>query len=59
MKAVVYRGIGDIALTDVPEPKIQDPTDAIIRITATAICGTDLHMVRGSMGPMKQGIIRS
>lgn len=57
MKAVVYRGIGDISLTDVPDPKIQDPTDAIIRITASAICGTDLHMIRGSLGPMKQGII--
>jgi len=57
MKAVVYRGIGDISLTDVAEPKIQDPTDAIVRITASAICGTDLHIVRGSMGPMKQGTI--
>lgn len=57
MKAVVYRGIGDISLTDVPDPKIQDPTDAIIGITASAICGTDLHMIRGSLGPMKPGLI--
>ncbi len=57
MKAVVYRGIGDISLTDVPDPKIQDPTDAIIGITASAICGTDLHMIRGSLGPLKPGLI--
>jgi threonine dehydrogenase-like Zn-dependent dehydrogenase len=37
MKAVVFHGVGDIRLDDVPEPKIQDPTDAIVRITASAI----------------------
>ena len=52
MKAVVWRGIGDIRLEDVEEPRIQDPNDAIIRITASAICGTDLHMVRGTMPGM-------
>lgn len=57
MKAVVFRGIGDISLTEVPDPKIQDPKDAIIRITASAICGTDLHMIRGTLGPMEQGTI--
>ena len=43
MKAVVYRGIGDIRIEDVPEPRIQEPTDAIVRLTSSAICGTDLH----------------
>lgn len=57
MKAVVFHGIGDIRLDDVAEPKIIDPTDAIIRTTASAICGTDLHMVRGSMPGMKPGTI--
>jgi threonine dehydrogenase-like Zn-dependent dehydrogenase len=47
MKAVVFHAVGDIRLDDVPEPKIQEPTDAIVRLTASAICGTDLHMVRG------------
>ncbi len=38
MKAIVFHGIGDIRLDDVPEPKIQEPTDAIIRLTVSAIC---------------------
>jgi threonine dehydrogenase-like Zn-dependent dehydrogenase len=48
MKAVVFHGVGDIRLDDVAEPKLQDPTDAIVRITTSAICGTDLHFVRGT-----------
>ncbi len=57
MKAVVFHGIGDIRLDDVPEPKIEQPTDAIVRLTASAICGTDLHMVRGTMPGMEAGTI--
>ncbi len=57
MKAVVFRGVGDIRLEDVPEPKIKDPTDAIVRISTSAICGTDLHMVRGTLPGMKPGTI--
>lgn len=57
MKAVVFRGIGDIRLEDVPDPKIEKPTDAIVRLTASAICGTDLHFIRGTIGPMKSGTI--
>lgn len=57
MKAVVFHGIGDIRLDDVKEPKIEEPTDAIVRITASAICGTDLHMVRGTLSDMKPGTI--
>jgi threonine dehydrogenase-like Zn-dependent dehydrogenase len=57
MKAVVYRGVGDIRLEDVTDPMIQDPTDAIVRLTASAICGTDLHMVRGTLPGMKPGTI--
>lgn len=57
MKAVVFHGIGDIRLDNVPEPKIKDPTDAIIRLTASAICGTDLHMIRGTFTGMKPGTI--
>jgi threonine dehydrogenase-like Zn-dependent dehydrogenase len=55
MKAVCYHGVGDIRLDTVPEPKIQESTDAIVRLTASAICGTDLHMIRGTMGGMKEG----
>ncbi len=57
MKAMVYHGVGDIRLDDVPEPRIEDPNDAIVRITGSAICGTDLHMVRGTMPGMEEGTI--
>lgn len=57
MKAVVFHGVGDIRLDDVPEPTLQAPTDAIIRLTASAICGTDLHFVRGTVSGMVKGTI--
>ncbi len=57
MKAVVFHGTGDISLDNVPEPKLEKSTDAIIRITASAICGTDLHMIRGTVSGMKPGTI--
>jgi threonine dehydrogenase-like Zn-dependent dehydrogenase len=57
MRAVVFHGVGDIRLEDVDEPRIQEPTDAIVKITASAICGTDLHMIRGTMAMMEPGTI--
>jgi threonine dehydrogenase-like Zn-dependent dehydrogenase len=57
MKAVVFYGVGDIRLVDQPDPRIKERTDAIVRITASAICGTDLHMVRGTLPGMKVGTI--
>ena len=57
MRAVVWHGVGDIRLDEVPDPKLQDETDAIIRLTASAICGTDLHFVRGTFTGMKPGTI--
>ena len=57
MKAVVFHGVGDIRLDNVAEPRIKEPTDAIVRLTASAICGTDLHMIRGTMPGMKSGTI--
>lgn len=57
MKAVVFHGIGDIRLEDVDEPKIKEPTDAIVNLTASAICGTDLHMIRGTVSGMEKGTI--
>jgi threonine dehydrogenase-like Zn-dependent dehydrogenase len=57
MKAVVFHEVGDIRLEDVPEPVIQQPTDAIVRLTASAICGTDLHFVRGTFSGMQEGTI--
>ncbi|MGA9310222.1 MAG: zinc-dependent alcohol dehydrogenase [Pseudonocardiaceae bacterium] len=44
MKAVTWHGKRDIRIDTVPDPKIEDPTDAIVRITTTGICGSDLHL---------------
>jgi threonine dehydrogenase-like Zn-dependent dehydrogenase len=57
MKAVVWHGIGDIRLDEVPAPEIRDEHDAIVRITRSAICGTDLHLVRGTMAGMAEGTV--
>lgn len=57
MKAVVFRGVANIKLEEIPEPRIKQSTDAIIKITASSICGTDLHMVRGTMAGMKNGTV--
>lgn len=53
MKAVVYRGPYNVAVEDVPDPRIEAPTDAIVRITSAGLCGSDLHMYKGrtSMEP--------
>ena len=55
MKAVVYHGIGYIRLEDAPEPKLEAPTDAIVRLTASAICGTDLHILKGDVPTCQPG----
>lgn len=57
MRAVVYHGPGDIRMDEVPEPQLQHPNDAIVRITTSAICGTDLHFVRGTMPGLREGRI--
>jgi threonine dehydrogenase-like Zn-dependent dehydrogenase len=57
MRAVVFHGVGDIRVEDVPEPKLKEATDVIVRLTASAICGTDLHLVRGTLPGMKAGMI--
>jgi threonine dehydrogenase-like Zn-dependent dehydrogenase len=44
MKAVTWQGKRDVRVEDVPDPKIQEPTDAVIRITSTGLCGSDLHL---------------
>jgi threonine dehydrogenase-like Zn-dependent dehydrogenase len=44
MRALTWQGKRDVQVVDVPDPKIQEPTDAIVRITSTAICGSDLHL---------------
>lgn len=55
MKALCWHGVGDIRCDTVPDPQIADPTDAIVRITSTAICGSDLHLYDGFMPTMQAG----
>jgi threonine dehydrogenase-like Zn-dependent dehydrogenase len=55
MKASVYYGKGDIRIEKVPDPKIQDPTDAVVRITHACICGSDLWFYRGEEPDWKPG----
>ena len=57
MKTVVWHGTGDIRRDSVAGPRIREATDAVVRITRSAICGTDLHFVRGTMAPMQEGAI--
>lgn len=55
MKALVYHGPHHMALEDHPKPAIQQPTDAIVRITTTTICGTDLHILKGDVPNIQDG----
>lgn len=57
MKALVYRGPGEKEWTDVPDPIIQAPTDIIVKIDATTICGTDLHILKGDVPAVTPGRI--
>jgi alcohol dehydrogenase len=57
MRAVVYHGPKDIRLEEVPEPVIQTPEDAIVRVTGASICGSDLHVLHGLMPQMNEGAI--
>lgn len=55
MKALVYHGPRDVRIDDKPHPTIQHPEDAILRITSTAICGSDLHLYHGTVLGMQPG----
>ena len=57
MQALVYDGPGRKALEDRPKPTIQAPTDAIVRITKTTICGTDLHILKGDVATCTPGTV--
>ena len=57
MKALVYHGPGQKAWEDVPDPVIQDPTDVIVKIETTTICGTDLHIMKGDVPAVTDGRI--
>ncbi|HEX6706707.1 MAG TPA: zinc-dependent alcohol dehydrogenase [Albitalea sp.] len=57
MKALCWHGKKDIRCETVPDPKVEDPRDAIVRVTSCAICGSDLHLFDGFMPGMKSGDI--
>ncbi len=56
MKAAVFHKPGDIRVDNVPDPAILDPRDVILKVTATAICGSDLHILSGAV-PQKENLI--
>jgi alcohol dehydrogenase len=57
MNALVYHGPGERSWDEVPDPAIQQPTDAIVRITSSTICGTDLHILGGDVPEVKPDTI--
>lgn len=57
MKAVCWNGVKNVAVEEVPDPKLINPRDAIIEVTSTAICGSDLHLYDGFIPTMEAGDI--
>jgi threonine dehydrogenase-like Zn-dependent dehydrogenase len=57
MRAVCWRGVGEVGVESVPDPTILNPRDAIVKVTATAICGSDLHLYDGYIPTMYRGDI--
>ncbi|HET8657157.1 MAG TPA: zinc-dependent alcohol dehydrogenase [Longimicrobiaceae bacterium] len=57
MKALCWHGVHDVRIENVPDPEILNPRDAIVRVTATAICGSDLHLYDGYIPTMEKGDI--
>ena len=57
MKAVVWGGTNRVSVETVPDPTLLLPTDAIVRVSSTAICGSDLHLLDGRIPSMEKGDI--
>ena len=57
MKALVYHGPGQKAWEDVPDATVEDPTDVVVRVDTTTICGTDLHILQGDVAAVTDGRI--
>ncbi|MFR9729476.1 alcohol dehydrogenase catalytic domain-containing protein [Saccharopolyspora sp. MS10] len=55
MRAVVLHGVGDVRVEDVPEPRIEEPADALVRVVAAGVCGSDLSVLRG-LSPLPRPI---
>jgi threonine dehydrogenase-like Zn-dependent dehydrogenase len=54
VRAVVFEGVGAVGVREVPDPRIEEPGDAVVRVTRTAICGSDLHFLHGK-APLEPG----
>src|SRR2546428_6895419 len=52
MKAITFHGVGDVRAQDVADPKVVDATDVVLRITTSAVCGSDLHQYHGRGGAL-------
>lgn len=57
MKAVTYQGVKNVVVKDVPDPKIQKPDDMIVKLTSTAICGSDLHLIHGMIPNLSEDYV--
>ncbi|WP_336771476.1 zinc-dependent alcohol dehydrogenase [Paenibacillus sp. MMO-58] len=57
MKAVTYQGIKNVVVKEVPDPKIVKPDDMIVRITSSAICGSDLHLIHGMIPNLQENYV--
>jgi alcohol dehydrogenase len=57
MRAIVYQGPGTIEVQNVPSPRLEDPTDALVRVELAGICGTDLHVIAGDFAGIQPGAI--
>jgi S-(hydroxymethyl)glutathione dehydrogenase/alcohol dehydrogenase len=57
MKAVTYQGIKNVIVKEVPDPKIEKDDDIIVRLTSTAICGSDLHLIHGLVPNMQEDFV--
>jgi S-(hydroxymethyl)glutathione dehydrogenase / alcohol dehydrogenase len=55
VKALVYHGAKDVRIDDKPKPEIKDKGDIILRVTSTALCGSDLHLYHGTVQGMEPG----
>ena len=57
MKAITLHGPGDVRVESVADPRIVDPTDAVLRITTSAVCGSDLHQYHGRVAGLDPGVV--
>lgn len=55
MKALMYGGPGQNSGTEVPDPKIQNPSDVIVKVDTSTICGTDVHILKGDLPAVTEG----